>query len=299
MLFETINLTPRIGTEIKTDLKTLLSGEVSQKIKDLLVQRGVVVARDVPMTDEQQRIFAQSLGTVRLGTVKAEGERGLMKVTHDKKENAVYAEFFTGTFFWHFDGPYEEVPPFASVLTPRVLSPSGGQTEFANTYAAYEDLPDAEKSYYDTLQVVHTMQAAMWHSYEDVTEEQFALWRSYPVRTQPLVWRHRSGRKSLVLATSASRILGLHLAESLDLLQRLMAWATQPGYVYRHQWRMNDLLIWDNTGVMHRATPYDVGSGRRLHRFTLDGEEPITATAREPAATAREPAATPQELRRR
>jgi alpha-ketoglutarate-dependent taurine dioxygenase len=263
-----------------------LSGEVSQKIKDLLVQRGVIIARNVPMSDDELRTFAHTLGTVRLGTVKAEGERGLMKVTHDKKENATYAEFFTGTFFWHFDGPYEAIPPFASVLTPRVLSATGGQTEFANTYAAYEDLADADKDYYDTLQVVHTMQAAMWHSYEDVTERQFALWRSYPARSHPLVWRHRSGRKSLVLATSASRILGLHLAESLDLLQRLMAWVTKPEYVYRHQWRMNDLLIWDNTGTMHRATPYDTASGRRLHRFTLDGEEPITATERERAATA-------------
>jgi alpha-ketoglutarate-dependent taurine dioxygenase len=283
MAFETVNLTPRIGTEIKTDVKTLLSGEVSPKIRELLVERGVIVARDVPLTDEQQRAFAQTLGTVRLGTVKTEGERGLMKVTHDKTENAVYAEFFAGTFFWHFDGPYEAIPPFASVLTPRVLSQSGGQTEFANTYAAYEDLPQADKQYYDTLQVVHTMQQAMWHSYEDPTEAQYALWRSYPARTQPLVWRHRSGRKSLVLATSASRILGMHLAESLDLLQRLMSWVTKPEYVYRHQWRMNDLLIWDNTGTMHRATPYDTASGRRLHRFTLDGEEPITAATRERA----------------
>ena len=68
-----------------------------------------------------------------------------MKVTFDKKENATYAEFFPGTFFWHMDGTYEEVPPFATVLTPRVLAPKGGQTEFANNYAAYEDLPESEK----------------------------------------------------------------------------------------------------------------------------------------------------------
>ena len=119
------------------------------------------------MRDEEQRAFTQTLGKLRLGTVKAEGEAGLMKVTHDRKENPVYAEFFPGTFFWHIDGPYEEVPPFASVLTPRVLSPSGGKTEFANTYAAYEDLPDDEKAFIETLKVVHTMSSAMWHSYED------------------------------------------------------------------------------------------------------------------------------------
>jgi alpha-ketoglutarate-dependent taurine dioxygenase len=82
-----------------------------------------------------------------------------------------------------------------------------------------------------------------------------------------------------VLATSAARIVGMHLAESHYLLQHLMAWATKPEYLYRHEWRMNDILIWDNTGTMHRATPYDTGSGRRLHRFTLEGEEPITAAA--------------------
>ena len=104
------------------------------------------------MRDDEQRAFTQTLGKLRLGTVKAEGEQGLMKVTHDRKENPVYAEFFPGTFFWHFDGPYEEVPPFATVLTPRVLSETGGNTEFANTYAAYEDLPDDEKAFLDTLQ---------------------------------------------------------------------------------------------------------------------------------------------------
>jgi alpha-ketoglutarate-dependent taurine dioxygenase len=279
MALRTIDLTPRIGTEVQIDLATLLSGKLSHEIRDLLIQRGVIVVRDLEMSDEQQRAFTQTLGHLRLGTVKVEGEAGLMKVTHDKKENPVYAEFFPGTFFWHFDGPYEEVPPFATVLTPRVLSPTGGNTEFANTYAAYEDLPEEEKAFLETLQVVHTMPSAMWHSYEDVSVEQLALWRSYPVRTQSLVWRHRSGRKSLVLAASASRILGMHVAESFDLLQRLMAWATRPEYLYRHQWRMHDLLIWDNTGTMHRATPYDMDCGRRLHRFTLDGEEAIRGSA--------------------
>jgi alpha-ketoglutarate-dependent taurine dioxygenase len=255
MALTTVELAPRIGSEIKTDLETLLSGRASQEIRELLVERGVLIVRDVPMNDDQQRTFTRSLGDLRLGTVKKEGEEGLMKVTFDKSENSTYAEFFPGTFFWHMDGTYEETPPFATVLTPRVLSPTGGQTEFANCYAAYEDLPQEEKAYPETLRVVH----------------------SYPARTHPLVWRHKSGRKSLVLSTSASHIEGMHPAESHALLQRLMNWATQPQYVYRHQWRMGDLLIWDNTGTVHRVLPYDVECGRRLHRFTLNGEEPIAA----------------------
>jgi alpha-ketoglutarate-dependent taurine dioxygenase len=275
MALTTIELEPRVGSEIKIDLAMLLSGSASAEIRALLVQRGVVIVRGVGMSDDQQRTFTRTLGDLRLGTVKKEGEEGLMKVTFDKKENPVYAEFFPGTFFWHMDGTYEAVPPFATVLTPRVLAPSGGQTEFANNYAAFEDLPDSEKAHLEKLQVVHTMQASQLPAIPEATVEQFALWHSYPVRTHPLVWHHKSGRKSLVLSTSASHIVGMHPAESHALLQRLMSWATQRKYVYQHTWQMNDLLIWDNTGTMHRVLPYDMDCGRRLHRFTLNGEETV------------------------
>ena len=161
MTLTTIDLKPRVGSQIDTDLATLLSGgTIAAEIRALLVQRGVVIVRGIEMNDDRQRAFTRSLGDLRLGTVKKEGEEGLMKVTFDKKENPTYAEFFPGTFFWHMDGTYEEIPPFATVLTPRVLAPSGGQTEFANNYAAYEDLPDSEKTFLEKLQVVHTMQAS-------------------------------------------------------------------------------------------------------------------------------------------
>ena len=202
-----------------------------------------------------------------------------MKVTMDKKVNPEYAQFFAGTFFWHMDGTYDAVPPFATVLTPRVLSPEGGQTEFANTYAAYEDLPQHEKAWLETLQVVHTMQAALFSAYPDATVADVQTWFTYPRRTHPLVWRHKSGRKSLVLSTSASHVVGMHPADSRALLNRLIAHATQEQYVYRHEWRMGDLLMWDNTGTMHRVRPYDANCGRELHRFTLNGEEPVTAAA--------------------
>jgi len=279
MALTATQLTPRVGSALKTDLDSLLGGAHSRDIRELLVERGVLVARGIHMNDEQQRAFARSLGDLRLGTVKKEGEEGLMKVTFDKKENPEYAQFFFGSLLWHMDGTYEEIPPFATILTPRVLSASGGQTEFANNYAAYDDLPDDEKAFLDTLQVVHTMQAALFPAKRDCTPEEFALWCTYPNRTHPLVWRHKSGRKSLVLSTSASHIVGMHPADSHDLLQRLMAHATQPQYVYRHEWQMGDLLLWDNTGTMHRVRPFEESSGRRLHRFTLNGEEPITAVA--------------------
>jgi alpha-ketoglutarate-dependent taurine dioxygenase len=94
-----------------------------------------------------------------------------------------------------------------------------------------------------------------------------------------MVWHHRSGRKSLLLAITAVRVVGMAPAESDALLARLRAWTEKRDYVYRHQWRMGDMLIWDNTGTMHRVLPYDYGSGRMLRRVTLIGEESVTATS--------------------
>lgn len=273
------NLTPRVGSDLKIDLQSLLSGEHAADIRRLLVERGVIVIRDMPMTDEQHRQFARTLGDLRLGTVKKEGDEGLMKVTLDEKENPDYARFFFGSLLWHMDGTYEEIPPFATVLRPKVLANEGGDTEFVSNYAAYEDLADDDKARLDRLKVVHTMQAALFPAKPTCSPEEFAVWCAYPERAHPLVWRHKSGRKSLVLSTSGSHVVGMHPALSHDLLQRLMTHATQEKYLYRHKWRPNDLLMWDNTGTMHRARPYDEASGRMLARFTLNGEEPITGVA--------------------
>jgi len=272
-------LKPAVGSEIGLDRDALLSGAWSGEIRALLVRRGVVIFRGIEFGDEQQRQFADSLGELRLGTVSKEGDRGLMKITLDKRTNPEYADFFPGSMLWHMDGTYDEYPPFATIVRPIVLAGEGGQTEIANTYAAYESLPAGERAYLDTLKVVHTMQAAMFHACPDADLEQIARWCSYPARVHPLVWQHRSGRKSLALSTSCSHVVGMHPADSHDLLSRLMAHATRDEFVYRHDWRLGDLMIWDNTGVMHRGRPYDPSSGRLLHRFTLNGEEPISAAA--------------------
>ena len=282
MTLSAIDLTPFTGSELRISKDQLLAVGCSQDVRTLLTQRGVLIIRDLNPTDQELRAFARSMGDLRLGTVKKEGEEGLMKVTTDEKQNPEYAKFFFGSQLWHMDGTYEEIPPFATLLTPRVLPNVGGDTVFTNTYAAYDDLSTQDKRLCDGLKVVHTMQAALFPAKRDCTPEEFALWCSYPNRAHPLVWHHKSGRKSLVLSTSCAYVPGMHPAESHDLLQRLMVHATQERFLYRHKWRMGDLLMWDNTGTMHRAQPFDEESGRRLHRCTLNGEEPIRGSV--PAA---------------
>jgi alpha-ketoglutarate-dependent taurine dioxygenase len=281
-----------MGSEVKIGKADLLSGAHAREIRALLDQRGVLLFRGLAPSDSELRTIARTLGDLRLGGVKrgadgktlSEGDEGVMKISLDAKVNPEYARFLPGNHLWHMDGTYEEIPPLATLFTPFKLSQTGGDTCFANTYAAFEDLPGDEKARLEKLRVVHTMQAALFPAMRDCTPEEFAVWHSYPNRSHPLVWHHRSGRKSLVLSTSGAWIEGLHPAESHDLLQGLMRHATQDKYVYRHKWTLGDLVIWDNTGAMHRVLPFDRESGREFHRATLNGEEPITATSERLAA---------------
>lgn len=285
MALRSLDLSPRMGSQVSITKADLLSGAHAREIRELLDRRGVLLFRGVAPDDEELRVIARTLGDLRIGASKRggdgktlnEGDEGVLKVSLDPKVNPEYARFLLGNHLWHMDGTYEEIPPLATLFTPFRLSKIGGDTCFANTYAAFEDLAGEEKSRLEKLRVVHTMQAALFPVMRACTAEEFAIWVSYPQRSHPLVWRHRSGRRSLVLSTSGAYVEGMHPAESHDLLERLMRHATQDQYVYRHKWQLGDLVIWDNTGAMHRVLPFDQESGREFHRCTLNGEEPITA----------------------
>jgi len=176
---------------------------------------------------------------------------------------------------WHIDGSTDDLPTRASLLSARRLSKVGGETEFSNTYAAYDELPEAQKKTLEKLRVIHTIESIQRKIYPSPTQQQIDGWRAYPPKSHPLVWTHRSGRKSLVLGSTASHIEGWEPQEGRALITRLEEWSTQPRFVYRHEWTLGDLLIWDNTGTMHRVLPYAPDSGRMMHRTTLVGEEEL------------------------
>ena len=262
-----IDLTPRIGTEIQTDTATLLSGKYASEIRALLEQRGVIAIREINLTDEQQIAFTKTLGKI------VEASQGAVtKITMDPTENDK-AGYLRGAFYWHIDGTMQQVPILASIMSSRRLSPVGGETEFCNTYAAYDDLPEHEKAAFEKIRVVHTLEATQRYVYPEPTLEMLQGWQRYADNELPLVWKHRSGRKSLVIGSTASHVVGMDRRESAILLCRLREWATQPKFVYQHKWKIGDLIIWDNTGTMHRALAYPLDSGRMMHRTTLQGEE--------------------------
>ena len=267
--FVASDLLPRIGTRIETDRDTLVSGSRSAEIRELLEQRGVLVFPRIGLSDDEQLRFARTLGDI-----VDQGDDGIYKVTLDVRITPS-ADYLRGTVLWHFDGWADDVPARGSILSARQLAPSGGQTEFANTYAAYTDLPEQRKAELESLAAFHTMEATQRDVYRDPSPEMRADWAGHPARRHPLIWTHRSGRKSLLLGSSTDWIHGMDKERGRGLIAELLDWATQPQFVYRHEWELGDLVMWDNCGVMHRVEPYPDDCGRLMHRTTLVGEEAI------------------------
>lgn len=265
------DINPRIGSEVRADKATLLSGEYAGEIRELLEQRGVLVFPQLGFSDEEQIAFTETLGTF---APEARGEK-LYKVSLDTEVNK-QADYLKGSLYWHLDGTMNEVPILASLLQSVALgNPDEGDTEFCNTYAAYDDLPDEDKAEIADLRVMHSAWNTLFYYDPEPSAKTLKQMMAIGDRELPLVWTHKSGRKSLVLGATARHITGIDYTRSAELLVRLRDWATQPQFTYRHKWTVGDLVIWDNTGTMHRATPYDPSSGRLLQRTKLEGEEPF------------------------
>lgn len=269
MALETIDLSPRIGTEIKASAEALLSGVHAAEIVELLEQRGVLIVRGLHFNNEQQLAFSKTLGKVQ-----EQGGNSIFKISIDPAENPG-AEYLKGSFFWHIDGATDAVPNFAATLNAKVLSRTGGTTYFANTYAAYADLPEDEQQTYDALRVIHSLEASQRYVNPEPGSVELGFWQGRTPKNHPLVWSHKSGRKSLVLGMTAEYVDGMGLPEGRALLTKLRAWATQPQFVYAHDWSVGDLLIWDNSGTMHRVDEYPLEEGRMLHRTTIEAVEEL------------------------
>jgi alpha-ketoglutarate-dependent taurine dioxygenase len=265
-----VDLAPRIGSEVRTDVDTLLGGTASATIRSTLEQRGVVFFRGLDIDDDQQVAIAKTLGSIP----ENEGQGGIYKISLDKNVNQ-RAEYLKGSMFWHFDGSLQPYPNLATLLRAITLSDAGGETEFCNTYAAYDDLPQDDKDAIAGLRVVHSAERSQYYVRPEMSYDEISFWQKSPTKSCPMVWTHQSGRKSLLLGATADYVEGLPVEKSRALLARLRDWATQPQYVYRHEWQVGDLLMWDNTGTMHRVLEYPADSGRLMHRTILAGEEPL------------------------
>jgi len=239
---------------------------------EALEAHGALVFRGLHLDDAAQVAFSRRLGAPE---IKGRGEHPEIMVVSLDPAVTRMADYLRGTVYWHIDGAQDDIPSKATVLNAIAVATEGGETEFASTYAAYEMLDPAEQARALTTRVVHSLEATQRLTHPDPTPEEVAQWRRVPDKVHPLVWTHRSGRRSLVIGATASHVEGWDRADGRALLDSLSERATAADRVYRHEWQVGDLVIWDNRGVMHRVCPYAATSAREMHRTTIAGDEPI------------------------
>ncbi|MBV8779149.1 MAG: TauD/TfdA family dioxygenase [Alphaproteobacteria bacterium] len=249
----------------------------------------VLVFRGQQIDDEQQLAFSRNFGPLEIANsdVRRDEDRRLKPeiadVSNLGKGNAIMSRddrrrlFSLGNQLWHSDSSFKPTPAKYSLLHARVLPAKGGNTEFADMRAAYDALDDEAKAEIADHVCEHSQQYSRGVLGFDFTDEERL---KNPAVPQRLVRRHPgSGRRSLFLSAHAGAIRGMPVPEARALLRDLTEHATQRQFVYAHEWRAGDLVMWDNRAMMHRARRYDPSEVRELHRTTVADDRPTLEQA--------------------
>ncbi len=287
-------LTPGFAGEVAAiDCRRPLDPDEVAAIEAGMDAYAVLVFRDQPLSDEQQLAFTRQFGALENyatpGHIRRSQEQrlgpGIADFSNlDKDGNILSAEdrlwfFKLGDRLWHSDSSFRPVPAKYSLLSGRVIPSWGADTEFADMRAGYDALDARTKAEIEDLVCEHSLiysRAAI--GFTDLTPEEIAAFK--PVR-QRLVRTHPvTGRKSLFLASHAGAIRDWTIPEARMFLHELTEHATQREFVYRHKWRVGDLVMWDNRQTMHRGRRFDRHEVRDVRRTTLAGDAPTI----EPAA---------------
>jgi alpha-ketoglutarate-dependent 2,4-dichlorophenoxyacetate dioxygenase len=262
------------------DLRHVHDAPALARIRAGMDRYAVLVFADQPFTDDEHLAFARRLdgtlhtrtgsrvlGKNRLGDEALSDISNLDEAGELMKSDSRRRMYALGNRLWHTDASFQDPAGRYSMLSAKVVPPVGADTEFADTRAAYDALSAEMKARLEGLRVHHSIaHSRETLGFEFSAEEQEALRGAvHPlVRTIP-----GSGRRSLYVASHASRIIDWPVPEGRLLLHDLMEHATRPEFVYRHVWRVGDLVIWDNRATMHRARPFDDTRYRReLRRVT-------------------------------
>jgi alpha-ketoglutarate-dependent 2,4-dichlorophenoxyacetate dioxygenase len=255
------------------------------EIRAALDEHSVLVFHDQSLDDERQVAFSR-----RFGPLEVAGKANPATGTHFARQSnldistgaVIPAEdrrmvYQKGNYLWHSDSSFKAVPSLCSLLSGRIVPPTGGNTEFADMRAGYDALPDEIKAKLDGLVAEHSLvYSRETVSTEALTAEMKAelpgAWQVM-VRENPV-----THRKSIYAGAHCSHVIGWPREESREFIAWLTDFATQPQFRYSHAWHAGDLVIWDNRSVLHRATAYDTQNHQRLmQRTTVGGDQQTTA----------------------
>jgi alpha-ketoglutarate-dependent 2,4-dichlorophenoxyacetate dioxygenase len=283
MALEMRKLHPLYGVEILgVDVAKPVDDAVFAEIRAALDEHSLLLFRGLDMTDDRQVAFSERFGPLLKATSNNPGggtpfsrqsnldiKTGAFIPADDKR-----MRYQKANEQFHSDGSYRAVPSLCSLLSGRVVPPEAGATEFTTMRGAWEALPPERQQALEGLIAEHSL----FHSRSQVdptvmSEEQkreMPPVRQALVRTNPV-----NGRKSLFVGAHASHIVGWPVEEGRALLAELMALCAEPRFVYSHQWREGDLVVYDNRCLLHRATPYDITQHKRiLQRTTVSDSGP-------------------------
>lgn len=274
----TISLRPlsyALGAEVQgVDLAKPLSNSEFDQIHRAFLERGILLFREQKITREQHIAFSRRFGELdthdSLPRDRHPDYPELLLVTNIPKANGAPSDSkYTGQL-WHSDMSFTLAPSLGSLLRGITIPPVGGDTMFTNMYMAYDTLSDGMKKMIDGLHGIHTGSRKIVDLSADRAAEQKKL---NPPIAQPVVRVHpETGRKALYIGEKVSCFAGMTEEESRPLIDYLVRHATRPQFVYRHQWRADDIVMWDNRCTMHVALgDYPEGEIRHLERTTIKG----------------------------
>lgn len=285
-------LHPSFVAEVSpVDLRRAHDRETLDQIRAGMDEYAILVFREQPFTDEEQLAFAERLdgqlhsrtGAAAIGKSRL-GNEALSDISNVDETGDILKSgdrrrmYGLGNRLWHTDASFVDPPGRYSMLSARIVPPVAADTEFADMRTAYDTLPAEIKARLEGLRVHHSIahsRQTLGFEFSEDEQEKLKGAIHLLVRTIP-----RSGRRSLYVASHASRIIDWPVPEGRLLLRDLIEHATQRELVYRHAWRAGDLVIWDNRATMHRARPFEDERYRReLRRVTtLDIAEPASVT---------------------
>jgi taurine dioxygenase len=271
--FDVRRLTETMAAEVVgLDLRQRLDAATRDAVYKAFVDNQILVFRDQDLTKEEQIAFTEQFGTLERHALSNRGTSDspfVHIVTNMDAEGNLTGKL--GSTRWHSDKSFRPAPSMATILHARILPPNGGDTVFANMHAAYEALDEAEKAELDEAKVVHSWELSRENIDRKLSQAEID---DAPPQTHPLARVHPdSGRRALFMGMHASHIEGGSIEAGRARIEALEEHSTQERFLYRHNWRKGDVLMWDNRCLLHRADPnFEVATHpRMMHRTCLRG----------------------------
>jgi alpha-ketoglutarate-dependent taurine dioxygenase len=266
-----------LGAEIiGIDLRAAFDPAQVDDIRAAFLGHHLLVVRDQQLSKHRMGEFAALFGEIE-GNVFRTPDGSTLEAIHeisnvDAQGRPAENPYLRSNYYWHSDKAYLPTPALLTMLHAVELPASGGDTQFADMTRAYAELGEDDKRRLGALRVVHSLEYMRTSTGDRPPSDAEKL--AAPPVTHPLVRTHpETGERSLFLGMYCSHVVGMAPDESRALLDRLLAHATQPRFVYTHHWLPGDLVLWDNRCLLHRAVAnYDMGSSRRvLQRLVVKG----------------------------